>query len=200
MRVSLIKENKIKHVLLPDSISGNYWISDIDKNGNEHNLINIEASSDGWKLISNSEVSVVQNGIYIPDVALHEYNFYNIKDIASNHTFLVYCSPVYEKNVNYYDLSSIKNEFTIGRSSNCDLVYKFNAVSDFCAKLTFEGEKIKIHDNGFQYGIFVNGVRVNGVAELEYGDVVFILGLKLSIIISSGNRYLMCNNPNGVVS
>ncbi len=31
MRVSLIKENKIKHVLLPDSISGNYWISDIDK-------------------------------------------------------------------------------------------------------------------------------------------------------------------------
>ena len=27
MRVSLIKENKIKHVLLPDSISGNYCTS-----------------------------------------------------------------------------------------------------------------------------------------------------------------------------
>lgn len=36
MRVSLIKENKIKNILLPDNIQGNYWISDIDKNGNEH--------------------------------------------------------------------------------------------------------------------------------------------------------------------
>ena len=41
MRVSLIKNDKIKDILLPKKINGSYWITDFDSNGNEQNLINI---------------------------------------------------------------------------------------------------------------------------------------------------------------
>lgn len=200
MRVSLIKENKIKSILLPNTLQGNYWISDVDKNGNDHNLINIEASREGWKLISNSEVSIIQNNVYIESMILKEYNFYNIKDIVNNQNLLVYCSPIYETRINYYDLSSVQNEFTIGKNPSCDLVYKFNAISDCAAKIVFQNGKKYIFDNGFSYGVFVNDTRIHGMHEIEYGDVIFILGLKLSLIVSNGNTYLMANNPNGIVS
>lgn len=36
----------------------------MDKNGNEHNLINIEASSGSWKMIGNNEVYLVKDNMY----------------------------------------------------------------------------------------------------------------------------------------
>ena len=42
MRVSLIKSDKISDLILPSKVKGNYWITDIDDQGNEKNLISIE--------------------------------------------------------------------------------------------------------------------------------------------------------------
>ena len=37
MRVSLIKNNKINNITLPNDPSGIYWITDFDEDGHEQN-------------------------------------------------------------------------------------------------------------------------------------------------------------------
>ena len=61
MRVSLIKSNDISNLVLPVKVSGNYWVTEFDNNGNEKNLISIEACEEGWKLVSNSDYSYIEN-------------------------------------------------------------------------------------------------------------------------------------------
>lgn len=200
MRVSLIKSGKIKNFILSNTIQGNYWLSDIDKNGNDRNLINIEASDNSWKMISNNEVQIIKNNIILNNQTLKEFNFYTIRDLINNQNMIVYCSPICDENISYYDVSSYLNrDFTIGKTG-CDLNYNFPAISNVCAKINFNNEKIIIYDNDFQYGIYVNNTRINKSYELEYGDVIFILGLKISVILYKNIPFLMVNNPNGLVA
>ena len=41
MRVSLIKEDVIKDLILPEKISGSYWLTDYNEDGVIENLVNI---------------------------------------------------------------------------------------------------------------------------------------------------------------
>ena len=56
MKVVLAKNDKLLTYMLPNKVTGNIWLSEIDENGIEKNIINLEANSDGeWKIVSNSE-------------------------------------------------------------------------------------------------------------------------------------------------
>ena len=48
MIVRLIKRTKIYNFPLPTTISGTFWITDMDGLGNTKNLISIEAKDDLW--------------------------------------------------------------------------------------------------------------------------------------------------------
>ena len=45
MRISIIKDNKINKLNLPDRIDGTYWIRDLDQYGVLKYLISIEANN-----------------------------------------------------------------------------------------------------------------------------------------------------------
>ena len=50
MKVVLAKNDKLLTYMLPNKVTGNIWLSEIDENGIEKNIINLEANSDGeWK-------------------------------------------------------------------------------------------------------------------------------------------------------
>ena len=74
MRLNVIKDNYIKNIILPDEISGSYWINSFDINGNKRNLILIEANNGHWKLISNKNVYYVQDDVMNPFVYLEINN------------------------------------------------------------------------------------------------------------------------------
>ena len=81
MRVSLIKQNSIQGFILPNRVIGTYWITDLDHNENERNLISVEAHDGNWKIVSNNNVFCVQQGQQVPSVILSNYQFIELKQI-----------------------------------------------------------------------------------------------------------------------
>ena len=54
MRVSLIKKDNVQDLILPEKIYGSFWLTDIDANGNERNIICVESFDNKWRIVSNN--------------------------------------------------------------------------------------------------------------------------------------------------
>ena len=57
MKIILENNNTIVKTILPEIISGNYWIVDCE----QKNLINVEAENGAWVLKSNTEVKITSS-------------------------------------------------------------------------------------------------------------------------------------------
>lgn len=78
MQIYTIKKDKIKSQVLPENISGSFWIEDKDKNGNSRNLINIVGINGSWQMKSNFEAKIMLDDIETDDLILKDYNFYTL--------------------------------------------------------------------------------------------------------------------------
>lgn len=198
MLVSLIKDGKIRSIILPNRINGTYWITDYDESSNEKNLISIEAKDNSWVLTGNYEYGIVENKMDIPYVVLNNYQFYVIRDIRKNSYMLLYTSPVYDTTNNVFDCSKL-SEITIGSDSNNLIRYQHPYISSLHAKLVIENNTVSIIDNQSKFGVYVNNRRISGTVSLNFGDVVYIMGLKIIVISEKNQPFIIFNNPNGLV-
>lgn len=192
MRLSIIKAKKIQNIMLPEMISGSYWISDTNANGIKKNLISIEADNGQWKLVSNKEVYIFSNTIQ--SYAYLEFGkFYNIKNDNENSSFLIYCSPI-ETKYSFYDIT---NNLDLGISigNNSDSIICFDFLENTSFYIRRENNKIFVLDNQSKYGIYVNNVRVNKKIQIKVGDVVFLNGVKFVLIIDN-NSYILGISDN----
>ncbi len=201
MRVSLIKSDKISNLILPNKIKGNYWITDTDDQGNEKNLICIEANSNNkWQLVSNSEVYYVKNDAQIPSVELETYQFYIIKNSTSEkyQNMILYCSPVYDDTYKNYIIDEEKDkEIKIGSDQSCDIVYQSPNISSLHATIKYVDKKYILIATGITY---LNDLLVKKETQLENGDIIFLMGLKIILIQKDNQTSLMINNPFGQVT
>ncbi len=83
-----------------------------------------------------------------------------------------------------YDLNS--DEFTIGRSSKADIQVDQDAVSRNHARLTCEGGRVTVEDQGSTNGTIVNDQHVETPTRLRNGDLVKI-GRTIFKFIASNN-------------
>ncbi|MDL2217505.1 type VII secretion protein EssC [Christensenellaceae bacterium OttesenSCG-928-M15] len=81
----------------------------------------------------------------------------------------------------------------IGSGEGNLLLYKNRFVSPKHAQISFRGDEALIKDLKSVNGTFVNGRLLEGERALQYGDVIYIIGLK---IVYLGN-VLAINNPKG---
>ena len=195
MKVTIIDNLRIRSIILPSKIMGSYWITEFDENGIERNLINIEPGNNGWKLVSNNEIFVYENNVMTPEVILREYNFYVLKNEVKKTTLMIYISPIYDTTFLMYDISTL-NEVLIGSNGNNHVSY--GLLDDVSAKIVKSNDQFEIIDNNSKFGIYVNNVRINKKMSLQYGDVVFILGLKIILIKINNVNYMVVNNPRGI--
>ena len=216
MRVSLIKGDFIKDLILPSELTGSFWLSDYDANGNEENILNIEATREGWKAISNNDIFFIVNNKKVEEILLKEYNFYLLKDRQDDSYILIYCSPINDPNFSLFSINSIIDGFTIGNDSRNDIVYSSDFVAPFQARISLLGLEdnndpnsnnkliIKVEDDKYnihasKWGVYVNNKRVHDYKVLENNDLIFVSGLKV-MISKIGNRHIcVVNNPNGQV-
>ena len=84
----------------------------------------------------------------------------------------------------------------IGTDKACDIVYDNRFVSPNHAQIQFEGENTFIADNGSTNGTYLNGRMVSGKAPVKYGDVIYIVGLKIVYL----GQLLAINDLSGHVS
>ena len=193
MLVSLIKKDRIYSVTLPLNVNGTYWVSDVDKNGNERNLINIDERNGEWVLKSNAENKVIEEDRIIDEIVLKDYTFHYVQ-IEKEEIALLYCAPVYETNTVQLEVRN-GSQILIGKNQLCKIIYNLPTVNDEHAKITFVNNVWQIEDLNSKFGTYVNGERLTGARVLEHGDIVFITGLKIIIL---GNT-IISNNPFGRV-
>lgn len=193
MRLSVIKSNSIKNIILPDVIKGSFWVDSIDINGNKRNLILIEADGDHWKLISNRNVYNIVNNVMNPYAYLEVGNFYTIKNEYDKDEFIIYCSDVVEK-YNSYELKDyLTKGFSIGKKDK-NLV-RYSLIDDIACYIIYDKNKLIIKDNDSKFGVYVNNSRVLNNSEIKIGDVIFIYGLKIIVGCGdSSNSYVIYVN------
>ncbi len=199
MKIMLMDSSKLVNLLLPSEVFGNYWVVNSDR----ENLVAIEAQDGEWVLKSNSDVKVFRNGNPLTEVRLEYEKFYTLKNVLENKSYVIYISPIYDPtaiqlNISLSDVSS----WYIGNNTAGDYTTAFNNIISYEQK-GFARNQLKLNYNNGVYTIYnlnpqipmyVNGI-VTDSEELHYGDTIFILGFKLSIV---GDIFYM-NNPNKLV-
>ncbi len=189
MLVSLIKKEKIYTLSLPLAVNGNYWVSDMDKNGNERKLLNIEELNGKWLLKSNSDNKLIEEDRIINEIILSDYTFHYVQ-IEQEEVALLYCSPVYDDNNVQLEIKGFC-EILIGKSPLCKIIFNLPTVAEEHAKLIYNNGKWGVVDLNTQFGTYVNNERIVGARELNHGDIIFISGLKIIVL---GNT-IVTNNP-----
>ncbi len=197
MRVSIIKSKKIQDILLPEKIEGNYWITDTDVNGIKRNLISVEADNDSWKLTSNKEVYCVDGDRKIDSVYLQNNTFYQLENSVEKSNFLLYCSSILTE-YNYYDISMfLQDGIKIGNTDDCLICGDF--ARDVVANINNKNSSFYIECITQNTSIYVNKERVLQKKELHIGDVIFINGIKIILMIKKEEQkqvvvYIGINN------
>ena len=115
MRVTLIGKKSLYKVDLPKDPIGNYWITD-KTTEKERKLINIEGKEGHWKITTNGTVNIINskdlditgdkirlkndvNIVYSDSLILKEHCMYAIRFGKMNDIYILYCSPVCDKNI-----------------------------------------------------------------------------------------------------
>lgn len=190
MLVSLIKKNKIYTLSLPSNVYGNYWIQDKDEKGKERDLINIEETDGAWKITSNFECQLVDgNKNIISETILKEFSFYYVQINHESSLSILYCSPIYDESYIHLDLRNT-HTVSIGSDPANNIIYDVPTIAKQHTRLNFNSGQWEIEDLQSPFGTYVNGKRVLK-APLSYGDIIFIMGLKIIVL----NGELIVNNP-----
>ena len=196
MIVRLIKKKKIYNFSLPTEVTGNYWITDVDYFGNTRNLINVEEYNGEWKIKSDFETKIMSGDKEVESAILRDYSLYFLKINTDNEYVILYCSPCPDKETIKLKLLD-KKEILIGTDNRSEINYTYPLVSRQQARLIYNNNQWVIQDLNSKYGTYVNNNAVTS-QPLEYGDIIFIMGLKIvvmkeTLVINNVPNYLKIN-------
>ena len=193
MIVRLIKKTKIYNFTLPTKVSGNYWITDNDYLGNTRNLINVQEYEGKWKIKSDFETKIMSGQNEVASAFLNDYSIYFLKINTENEYVILYCSPTTETQISRLRIKK-PGEIFIGNDNSCQINYSYPLITKEQAKLIYTNNTWYIQDLNSKYGTYVNNLSVT-TKKLEYGDIIFILGLKIIVL----NNSLIINNISNIV-
>lgn len=195
MIVTTISKSQIKSVSLPQKIKGQYWLYEtVDES--DQRLVSIEGINDEWILKSTRQVKLLDShNNALKNTAVSPSSIYVLGKEDGEKVF-VFTEPITEdRQVFTKYLVKEDVDLTIGRTEQNDVCYSNKVVSSKHALLSYRNGKWFIQDVNSTNGTFVNETRVQK-AELNVGDTIFIMGLKIVI----GKNFVAFNNPDGQVA
>ena len=196
MKIMLMDQIKLVNLVLPREVFGNYWVVNADKD----NLVNVEAIDGNWILKSNSEIKVFKDGTPVNEIALEEEKFYTLKNVLLGQSYVIYTSPTYDKNTMQLCIGNIENAVYYIGNNNAPangnvaqniISYEQNGFARNQIKITVQNGVYSVINLNPQMPMYINGL-LKTQDYLKYGDSIFILGFKLSIV----KDIFMVNNPN----
>ena len=199
MKVMLMDTKKLVNLVLPTEVFGNYWV----QNAERENLVSIEANEGNWVIKSNSDVKVFRGGTVLTDAVLENEKFYTLKNVLENKSYVLYICPVYDTEAIQLNISlNDSSSWYIGNNTAQDYTACFNNIISYeqqgfarnQLKLNYNSGTYTIYNLNPQIPMYINGVLTEA-EELKYGDTIFILGFKLSIVAD----IFYMNNPNKLV-
>lgn len=196
MLVSVQSPERLNVVALPDTVGGAHWI--VDTSGTR--LAYVEGRASLWRIEAVEGMQVhTSDGVRTQVVELDPQTFAvaNIERTDGQSWCLVFQpEDAQALSTVVYGFSG-DADIPIGRARDNLIVYESGFVSGHHAKLAYRNGTWHIGDPGSVNGVFLNGRRipVNKAVRAEYGDVISILGLRITL----GAGFFSCNNPGGEV-
>ena len=180
MQVVVVKKESLYKYPFPNQLISTYWIKDYDEFGNERDLISIEQHNNSWVMVSNDKCTIIDNNNEEKSVVLTTNKFYKLK-ITSKDIETIALIYVCNENDSTYESYYLEDgDYTIGSSSNQNIIINNDIVNSEHAVLIKRNNKYLIQSKDTNYGVYVNDHKeVKKV--LENGDVIFIMGYKIIV-------------------
>ena len=195
MLVTLIKKDRLYPLYLPEKVSGQFWISDINEQNQSRQLMSVDAVSGKWQLRSGRRARVLGPERKEVRAAMMETgNFYQIKIRGEQEPSLLFAEEITQGRLTFEKFVVAARQgvsITIGSMPGSSIVYDNKYVTKTHATLQHLNGRWSITDNQSTNGTFVNALSVKS-SPLRPGDTIYILGLTILI----GGNFLAVNNPD----
>lgn len=195
MQLILIEVSNRHRCVLPDKVSGRYWIERTTPDGGVEELICVEAVAGKWVLKSNRNARLVdREGNTLRECEVMPGTFYSVELAGEEKKALIYVRPDTQDRRTFLKYKLPKSgEYAIGRSSHTAIQFSNPLVSGTHAKLNIKEGTVYVSDENSSNGTFVNDVRITEETALSPGDVISIIDLTIVI----GGGFIAVNNPDG---
>lgn len=196
MIVNFVYNDNLTSIILPAKVSGQFWFT--DPNGKK--ILRIESVDNKWMLKTTSchkvrvRDSADGNVVDVNASELVSRSLYPLKNNESSTDKIYILTEEYTEDRIEFFLFMVPTHCTLSIGNGKvqkSIAYDNNYVSSNQATLQYSGGKWQVQDDGSKNGTFVNGRRVD-YAELSYGDMIFIMGMKIIV----GKGFISINNPD----
>ena len=191
MRVILFNENRLQKMNLPKKMEGSFWLT--DELNNNSNIINIESIDNKWVMKSNEDTKIIYCNSYIDKVELSPNYFYFLE--YNNKKTLLYTEKILDSTIEYYSVAK-NSVLTIGKDNTNDIMYENPYITNNYVTLTNMENNwvISINQNS---NVYINNALLKySNKRLNYGDSIFILGIKIVVY----KDMISINNPSNFVN
>ena len=158
-------------------------------------ILPVEVWDGVWTMSGQGEFVITQNEKAIDSITLSEGMFVNC-EFPDGQVFSLTAKEVTEGDTQfgkYLLKQGAQSVISIGKDASNTICYDNKFVSPKHAQINISAGKASIKDLGSMNGTFVNGRMIEGEKELEFGDTIYVIGLKVIYLGST----LAINNPNG---
>jgi len=204
MKIILESHNKLIKTILPEAISGNFWVVD----ANNKNLINVEAENNTWVLKSNTEVKIsseldnntLSNTNTINSIALNIGDRIYLINSMTQEKYILHVLPTSHDNLNLIVDFNRTNKFVIGNNNvgkgkhKNDIDINNKNISSNQLLISLEKEGLKVSNLDIQNSLYLNNVLITE-SILNTGDVLFCSGVYIYVF---GSMFLISNINNNV--
>ncbi len=156
-------------------------------------ILPLEVWDGVWTMSGQGGFVITQNEKQVETVTLKEGLFVNC-ELPDGQVFSLTAEEVTEGNTTfkkYFVKADATSVITIGNEGSNMICYANKFVSPRHAEISLSAGGAVVKDLGSMNGTFVNGHMLEGEKPLSFGDVIYIIGLK---IVYLGN-ILAINNP-----
>lgn len=195
MIVTAMSKDRLFFLSLPEKVAGQYWLN-LGVDNSTRNSVTIEGVNNEWVIKSTRWVKILGGeNSFLKSVPLAPMTIIPIQNEHGERS-VVFTEPDTEDRLTFHKYINVGDiELSIGRGTDNDISFDFQAVSSNHAVLKYRNRKWTISDLDSRNGTYVNGNRIKE-ADLKIGDTIFIMGLKIII----GYGFIAMNNPDGKVT
>ncbi len=195
MKITLIQETAVHSVVLPEKMTGQYFVRHTNAMGHNENLLSVIPHDGVWTINCgmNSYIVASDNSDSIRRFSINEESggiFICIRRTGERALLLFEDNSVPMRVFRKYTLHGGVN---MGSAPGNDMCFKSKLVPEFAANIRFEGETLLYSETSPATQTFINGKRTVQ-KKLIPGDLIFIKGFSLII-----GKNMLAINKTGLV-
>ena len=196
MLVTLLFQNEMFSIRLPEKVRGQYWIKDTEAGIKAEKIAEIVAGEQGWLIKSNKTFLLWDEAAKreCKELLLQKNAIYPVKKSGRNDEWGYILTEPFTEDRCRYTKYLVKKDVTlnIGFDEDNEISIDSTLVSAKHASLVWQNRTWLVYDLDSTNGIYVNNHKVSGGEALKCGDSVFILGCRIIV----GNGFFAINNPD----